>query len=546
MSERPGTRVKYEPPDPRRVYTIMTEEDKEKGKKSNWHELEITGSVRNVSPELWKLHFLTSLFLNNNCLSRLPAEVSQLKCLVHLDLSCNKLRSLPAELGDMIQLRELLLNNNSLRALPYELGRLFLLQTLGLSGNPLSPELINMVKEPNGTSRLLTFMLDNLQVCPRPPDRPWVQIRPIDRQRCGTTFTVMCYNVLCEKYATRQLYGYCPSWALLWDYRKQNIMKELLNYSADVISLQEVATDQFYSFFKPELHRHGYDGVFSPKSRAKTMSEPESMQVDGCAIFYRTSKFLFVDQYLVEFNQMAMAYSEGADDMLNRVMPKDNIAILALLEVKEVGVLHQDQRQHIMVSNSHIHWDPELRDVKLIQSMLLVNEIHQIMKQVATERGIGMQTSSTGEMLPKGLNIPLIMCCDLNSLPDSGVVEYLTTGRVASDHPDFQSLKYHGFLQRFMDKKVSPTSSGNVSHPFNLSSVYLGNELPFTNFTYDFTGIIDYIMYTKDLLSPLGLLGKISEEWLTQNKIIAYPHPHFSSDHIPLLTEVEIVADQRR
>jgi CCR4-NOT transcription complex subunit 6 len=141
----------------------MTEEDKEKGKKSNWHELEITGSVRNVSPELWKLHFLTSLFLNNNCLSRLPAEVSQLKCLVHLDLSCNKLRSLPAELGDMIQLRELLLNNNSLRALPYELGRLFLLQTLGLSGNPLSPELINMVKEPNGTSRLLTFMLDNLQ-----------------------------------------------------------------------------------------------------------------------------------------------------------------------------------------------------------------------------------------------------------------------------------------------------------------------------------------------------------------------------------------------
>lgn len=30
---------------------------------------------------------------------------------------------------------------------------------------------------------------------------------------------------------------------------------------------------------------------------------------------------------------MAMAYSEGADDMLNRVMPKDNIAIVALLEV---------------------------------------------------------------------------------------------------------------------------------------------------------------------------------------------------------------------
>lgn len=140
----------------------MSEDDKQNGKKSNWHELEITGSVRNVSPELWELRFLTCLFLNNNNLSRLPVEVARLKLLVHLDLSCNKLRSLPSELGDMIQLRELLLNNNSLRSLPYELGRLFLLQTLGLSGNPLPPELINMVKEPNGTNRLLTFMLDNL------------------------------------------------------------------------------------------------------------------------------------------------------------------------------------------------------------------------------------------------------------------------------------------------------------------------------------------------------------------------------------------------
>lgn len=34
-------------------------------------------------------------------------------------------------------------------------------------------------------------------------------------------FTVMCYNVLCDKYATRQMYGYCPSWALTWEYRKK-------------------------------------------------------------------------------------------------------------------------------------------------------------------------------------------------------------------------------------------------------------------------------------------------------------------------------------
>jgi CCR4-NOT transcription complex subunit 6 len=48
----------------------------------------------------------------------------------------------------------------------------------------------------------------------------------------------MCYNVLCDKYATRQLYGYCPSWALNWEYRKKGIMEEIVNWDADIISLQ--------------------------------------------------------------------------------------------------------------------------------------------------------------------------------------------------------------------------------------------------------------------------------------------------------------------
>jgi CCR4-NOT transcription complex subunit 6 len=103
-------------------------------------------------------------------------------------------------------------------------------------------------------------------------------------------FTVMCYNILCDKLATRQLYGYCPNWALAWDYRKKAIIDEIRHYSADIISLQEVETDQFYNFFLLELREQGYDGIFSPKSRAKTMTESERRHVDGCAIFFRTNK----------------------------------------------------------------------------------------------------------------------------------------------------------------------------------------------------------------------------------------------------------------
>ena len=127
-------------------------------------------------------------------------------------------------------------------------------------------------------------------------------------------------------------------------------MAELKLYAADIICLQEVEMDQFYNFFLPELQPEGYhvsfvekrpggqsaeiktitgygmcssfQGIFAPKSRAKTMIESERKYVDGCAIFFRTAKFKLMKEHLVEFNQLAMLNSEGSDDMLNRVMTK--------------------------------------------------------------------------------------------------------------------------------------------------------------------------------------------------------------------------------
>ena len=54
--------------------------------------------------------------------------------------------------------------------------------------------------------------------------------------------------------------------------------------------VQEVETDQFFHYFQPELKRVGYDGIFAPKSRARTMTEHERKHVDGCAIFYKREK----------------------------------------------------------------------------------------------------------------------------------------------------------------------------------------------------------------------------------------------------------------
>lgn len=49
-----------------------------------------------------------------------------------------------------------------MRVLPYEIGKLFNIIILGLVGNPLPKDIMAIYSEPNGTQKLLTYMLDNL------------------------------------------------------------------------------------------------------------------------------------------------------------------------------------------------------------------------------------------------------------------------------------------------------------------------------------------------------------------------------------------------
>lgn len=53
--------------------------------------------------------------------------------------------------------------------------------------------------------------------------------------------------------------------------------------------------------------------------------------------FSPLSRFSLIKERLIEFNQLAMANHDGSEDMLNRVMTKDNIGLAALLETKEAA-----------------------------------------------------------------------------------------------------------------------------------------------------------------------------------------------------------------
>lgn len=124
--------------------------------------------------------------------------------------------------------------------------------------------------------------------------------------------------------ATSDAYPYCASWALPWNFRRRAILRELVNYRADILCLQEVQADHYENFLEPELTKYNYAGVYKCKTR-EFMGQYGKM--DGCAIFYRRDKFQMAPNGSteVEFNSIARARHSSDKRLLNRLL-KDNVA----------------------------------------------------------------------------------------------------------------------------------------------------------------------------------------------------------------------------
>ncbi|WFD22438.1 poly(A)-specific ribonuclease [Malassezia equina] len=501
----------------------------ESTEEKTWSQMDMGGlKLKNISDDVFRYTFLTSLFINHNNLTSISPAVVQLKNLTVLDASGNQLIMIPPELGMLTELRELFLFDNQLTVLPPELGTLYRLRFLGIEGNPLQENLKDIIKQ-DGVQALIAYLRDSCPMSVPPPDREWISLDPdvpsyeSEEDNTNNMFAVLSYNILCKKYATAQMYGYTPSWALDWDYRKEFILQEIISYGADICCLQEVETGEFDQYFEPKLKQNAYEGIFWPKSRAKTMREDERVRVDGCATFINSQVYQIVDKRLIEFNQIALQRPDfkKTEDIFNRVMTKDNIASIAMLEHRKTGA-------KLIVANAHMHWDPEFRDVKLVQAAVLMEQLEvagdtfaKMPPQVTLESGVSAPTYASGK------DIPTVVCGDFNSTPDSGVYEFLSQGLAPGNHEDFMNHTYGTY-----------TSEG-LRHGYALRSAYQQiGELPFTNHTPGFSGTIDYIWYTTNSLAASGLLGEVDTGYLS--RVVGFPNAHFPSDHVCILAEFKM------
>ncbi|KAI7867716.1 Endonuclease/exonuclease/phosphatase [Spinellus fusiger] len=471
-----------------------------------WTTLDLGGmGLKNMAPAICQYTFLTTLYVNHNNINYLTPTIAKLVNLKTLDVSGNKLTSIPPELGLLIHLRELLLFDNNIVSLPSELGTLYQLETLGLEGNPIEADIKNLLMK-EGSQAVILSLKENAPVGMPPLQRTWETLESDVSEEQSDQFTVLCYNILCQKYATSKAYGYTPSWALNWEYRKELLLAEISGWNADVICLQEVEMGHYEDVLVKHFKEAGnYKAVFYPKSRARTMSEKEQRVVDGCATFYKASKFNLVENSLLEYNYNALQRSDfkKTADIYNRVMTKDNIAILTMLENK-------DTLERVLVANSHIHWDPSFADVKLVQVGMLMDQIETFATKHLQPPSVG------GRVYASTAKLPTVICGDFNSEPDSGVYEFLSKGVVRQDHNDFGDYVYGNYTTQGLSHKLSLKSS--YSH--------IG-ELPFTNYTPNFKGVLDYIWYSNTL-DVISLLGAVDKDYLS--KTVGFPNAHFPSE----------------
>lgn len=470
---------------------------------SLWYGLDLRNQgMKNISPNLFDNTFIYELNLENNKLENLPCYIKKLKNLEILNINNNRIKSIPPELGKLTNLKEVYANNNLIKTLPTEIGTLYNCTKFELDNNRLSDEYATYYKENRGKG-IINFCKEHHVNYPSPNERKFISVEKgydLCQNESGEyfEFSIGSYNLLTNACATEQMFGYAPSWVLKWDNRKVKLLDEILKYNFDILCTQEMETQAFSMFFRNELEvRCDYDSIFYPKGRAKTMSKNVN-QVDGCATFWKKSKFAMIEHKCLEFLQVILNDKRFNTnmDIINRNINKDNITLITVLKTIDTTLI---------VANVHLYWDPDYKDVKLIQTIILLEELTRIQAKY-----------------PKA---GLLIAGDFNSLSDSDIYKLITGGTLEPFCKDFEPYNY------------SQMSQNGFIHALNLCDSYKQvskdknsvDTLLFTNYTAQFMDVIDYIFYGGKI-KCMSVLSGVDSTYV--DEIVGLPSIHLPSDHI--------------
>ncbi|NWT17395.1 ANGE1 protein, partial [Vireo altiloquus] len=211
-------------------------------------------------------------------------------------------------------------------------------------------------------------------------------------------FRVMSYNILAQDLVEQglDLYVHCHPDILNWNYRLPNLLQEIQHWDPDVLCLQEVQENHYWEQLEPTFKEMGFACFYKRRTGTKT---------DGCAVCYKHSRFQLISLSPIEYFRPGL-------DILNR----DNVGLVLLLQPVLPENLGLKAVSPLCVANTHVLFNPRRGDIKLAQVALLLAEIDKIARTT------------------EGSYYPVILCGDLNSVPDSPLYKFIRNGE----------LSYHG------------------------------------------------------------------------------------------------------
>ncbi|TYH57839.1 hypothetical protein ES332_D08G116100v1 [Gossypium tomentosum] len=199
-------------------------------------------------------------------------------------------------------------------------------------------------------------------------------------------FVVLSYNVLADYLASthRNLYFHIPFHMMNWEWRMRNLMFELSLWSADILCFQEV--DRFHDM-EEQLNSMGYNGIWKMRT---------GRAVDGCAIFWRTSRFKLLHEESIEFNKHEL---------------RDNVAQICVLELLSQSppqntaapLRSSTNSNKVVICNIHVLYNPRRGEIKLGQLDLSEVNRDKVSGQASAE--IPLQTYNPNSGAQSG-NIP--------------------------------------------------------------------------------------------------------------------------------------------
>lgn len=128
------------------------------------------------------------------------------------------------------------------------------------------------------------------------------------------------------------------------------MLKELQvnDQKPDIICLQEV--DHFDEIYKPQLELLGYD-----------MEVEYRREIDAKLIGWDKTKFKLLKKQKINHEDLIPRYGEHG-----KLFKRGNVGITCLLE-------HLETQEKILVTNTHLHWNPKFDFVKYGQGFWLLN-----------------------------------------------------------------------------------------------------------------------------------------------------------------------------